>query len=159
LTSSANIIKCKNEAVAKLVASDEVIKAMGNDDIEENDEAMYKYIFPYFYIPYTIEGSHSYICMKVIMTGRQSVNDLFGNYSVIIWVIVNQSLMQMDGVGGATRLDHLADIVETIFAGSEAFGTKRLQIIGNTEDDLDTRHRARKLTFTTTNISDMLECD
>mgnify|MGYP000897300394 FL=1 len=159
MTSSANIIKCKNEAVAKLVASDEVIKAMGNDDIEENDEAMYKYIFPYFYIPYTIEGSHSYICMKVIMTGRQSVNDLFGNYSVIIWVIVNQSLMQMDGVGGATRLDHLADIVETIFAGSEAFGTKRLQIIGNTEDDLDTRHRARKLTFTTTNISDMLECD
>lgn len=159
MTSSANIIKCKNEAVAKLVASDEVIKAMGNDDIEENDEAMYKYIFPYFYIPYTIEGSHSYICMKVIMTGRQSVNDLFGNYSVIIWIIVNQSLMQMDGVGGATRLDHLADIVETIFAGSEAFGTKRLQIIGNTEDDLDTRHRARKLTFTTTNISDMLECD
>lgn len=159
MTSSANIIKCKNEAVAKLVASDEVIKAMGNDDIEENDEAMYKYIFPYFYIPYTIEGSHSYICMKVIMTGRQSVNDLFGNYSVIIWVIVNQSLMQMDGVGGATRLDHLADIVETIFAGSEAFGTKRLQIIGNTEDDLDTRHRARKLTFTTKNISDMLECD
>lgn len=159
MTSSANIIKCKNEAVAKLVASDEVIKAMGNDDIEENDEAIYKYIFPYFYIPYTIEGSHSYICVKVIMTGRQSVNDLFGNYSVIIWVIVNQSLMQMDGVGGATRLDHLADIVETIFAGSEAFGTKRLQIIGNTEDDLDTRHRARKLTFTTTNISDMLECD
>lgn len=159
MTSSANIIKCKNEAVAKLIASDEVIKAMGNDDIEENDEAMYKYIFPYFYIPYTIEGSHSYICVKVIMTGRQSVNDLFGNYSVIIWVIVNQSLMQMDGVGGATRLDHLADMVETIFAGSEAFGTKRLQIIGNTEDDLDTRHRARKLTFTTTNISDMLECD
>lgn len=159
MTSSANIIKCKNEAVAKLVASDEVIKAMGNDDIEENDEAIYKYIFPYFYIPYTIEGSHSYICVKVIMTGRQSENDLFGNYSVIIWVIVNQSLMQMDGVGGATRLDHLADMVETIFAGSEAFGTKRLQIIGNTEDDLDTRHRARKLTFTTTNISDMLECD
>lgn len=159
MTSSANIIKYKNEAVAKLIASDEVIKAMGNDDIEENDEAMYKYIFPYFYIPYTIEGSHSYICVKVIMTGRQSVNDLFGNYSVIIWVIVNQSLMQMDGVGGATRLDHLADMVETIFAGSEAFGTKRLQIIGNTEDDLDTRHRARKLTFTTTNISDMLECD
>lgn len=159
MTSSANIIKCKNEAVAKLVASDEVIKAMGNDDIVENDEAMYKYIFPYLYIPYTIEGSHSYICMKVIMTGRQSVNDLFGNYSVIIWVIVNQSLMQMDGVGGATRLDHLADMVETIFAGSEAFGTKRLQLVSNTEDDLDTRHRARKLTFTTTNISDMLECD
>lgn len=159
MTSSANIIKCKNEAVAKLVASDKVIKAMGNDDIEENDEAMYKYIFPYLYIPYTIEGSHSYICMKVIMTGRQSVNDLFGNYSVIIWVIVNQSLMQMDGVGGATRLDHLADMVETIFAGSEAFGTKRLQLVSNTEDDLDTRHRARKLTFTTTNISDMLECD
>lgn len=159
MTSSANIIKCKNEAVAKLVASDEVIEAMGNDDIEENDEAMYKYIFPYLYIPYTIEESHSYICMKVIMTGRQSVNDLFGNYSVIIWVIVNQSLMQMDGVGGATRLDHLADMVETIFAGSEAFGTKRLQLVSNTEDDLDTRHRARKLTFTTTNISDMLECD
>lgn len=159
MTSSANIIKCKNEAVAKLVASDEVIKAMGNDDIEENDEAMYKYIFPYLYIPYTIEGSHSYICMKAIMTGRQSVNDLFGNYSVIIWVIVNQSLMQMDGVGGATRLDHLADMVETIFSGSEAFGTKRLQLVSNTEDDLDTRHRARKLTFTTTNISDMLECD
>ena len=159
MTSSANIIKCKNEAIARLVESDEVIRAMGNDDIEENDEAVYKYIYPYLYIPFTIEGAHSFICMKVIMTGRQGANDLFGNYQVIIWVIVNQKIMQMEGVGGATRLDYLADQVERLFAGSEAFGTKKLQLVTNTEDDLDTYHRARKLTFTTTNISDQLECD
>ena len=40
MTSSANIIKCKNEAIARLVESDEVIRAMGNDDVEENDEAV-----------------------------------------------------------------------------------------------------------------------
>ena len=159
MTSSANIIKCKNEAIARLVESDEVIRAMGNDDVEENDEAVYKYIFPYLYIPFTIEGAHSFICMKVIMTGRHGSNDLFGNYQVIIWVIVNQKIMQMEGVGGATRLDYLADQVERLFAGSEAFGTKKLQLVTNTEDDLDTYHRARKLTFTTTNISDQLECD
>ena len=65
----------------------------------------------------------------------------------------------MEGVGGATRLDYLADQVERLFSGSEAFGTKKLQLVTNTEDDLDTYHRARKLTFTTTNISDQLECD
>lgn len=157
MTTSASIKEFKNKIVASLVADDDVVSSMGNSDIEENDEAIYKYIFPYFHIPYTIESAHSYICMKVNMTGRSSRNDMYGNFSLIIWVIVNQDIMKMEGVGGATRLDHLADMVERSLAG-KTFGVKPLQLIYNTEEDLDTKHRARKLTFSTMDISDQLEC-
>lgn len=155
MTSSASIKEFKKNVISCIVSSDEVIKAMGNEDIHENDEAVYSYVFPYFCIPYTIEEAHSYICMKVNMVGRSSNNDLYGDFELIIWAIVNQDLMKMDGVGGATRADNLADEIEKILYGKR-FGVKRLEIVSNTEVDLDAKHRARKLIFETSDINDML---
>lgn len=92
---------------------------MGNDDIEEPDEAIYTYIFPYFHIPDTIEAAHSYICFKVNMTDRSNINDWYENFTLTVWVIVNQALMKMpSGYGGATRVDYLSDIVEKQLHGS-----------------------------------------
>lgn len=157
-TSSDNIREFKKTTIAKLVESDELITAMGNKDVEENDEAIYKYIFPYFYIPYTIESAKSYICMKVNMTGASSKNDLFGHFSVIVWVISHQDIMRMDGVDGSTRVDYMSSIVEKLLNGSDAFGTQKLQLVTNTEDSLDMKHRCRVLTFKTMDISSPLGC-
>lgn len=158
MTTSGSIKDFKKELMYKLVSSDAVIKAMGNDDIECNDEAVYKYIFPYFYIPYTIEEAHSYICMKVNMNNLANANEYIGNFSIIVWVISNQEIMKVEGIGGATRIDHMADLVEEILNGSEAFGIKRLQITSNTEEDLDMRHRCRKLVFSANDFSQQIGC-
>lgn len=158
MTTSKIIQDFKNTTILKLVGSDELITSMGNGDVKVNDDAVYKYIFPYFHVPYTIEAAHSYICMKVNMTGVSNRNDLIGNFSIIIWVIVNQEIMKMEGVGGATRMDYISDMVEGILNGSEAFGTKRLKLQSNSENDLDSKHRCRVLTFTTSDISEDLGC-
>ena len=68
MTTSELITDYKNKLALKLVNTDGLVEAMGNDDIEEPDEAIYTYIFPYFHIPDTIEAAHSYICFKVNMT-------------------------------------------------------------------------------------------
>lgn len=65
MTTSELITDYKNKLALKLVNTEGLVEAMGNDDIEEPDEAIYTYIFPYFHIPDTIEAAHSYICFKV----------------------------------------------------------------------------------------------
>lgn len=159
MTNSEVISDFKKTTIRKLVSNDEIIASMGNTDVISNDDAVYKYIFPYFYIPYTIEEAHSYICMKVNMTGLNTRNDSFGKFSIIIWVISHQDIMRMTGVGGATRVDHVANLVESMLNGSDAFGTQRLRLVTNTEDSLDLKHRCRVMTFTTQEYTDTMECD
>lgn len=157
-TNSQAITDFKNATIAKLIGSDELMRAMGNDDIEANDEAVYRYIFPFFYIPYTIEEAHSYICMRVNMTGLNELNDSFGKFSLKIWVITHQDIMKISGVGGATRVDYMGNLIEGLLNGSDAFGTQRLRLVTNTEDSVDMRHRCRILTFTTQDFSAPWEC-
>lgn len=130
----------------------------GNDDIEEPDEAIYTYIFPYFHIPDTIEAAHSYICFKVNMTDRSNVNDWYENFTLTVWVIVNQALMKMKGHGGATRVDYLSGLVEKELHGSTIFGIKQLKITSNIEDNMDLHHRVRIMTFKTQDLDDLVGC-
>ena len=58
MTTSELITDYKNKLALKLVNTEGLVEAMGNDDIEEPDEAIYTYIFPYFHIPDTIEAAN-----------------------------------------------------------------------------------------------------
>ena len=158
MTTSEAVQRFKKIAIEKLIASDNLIVSMANEDITENNEAVYKYIFPYFYIPDIIESAHSYICMRVTMPSVNEKNDFFGDFYLTVWVIVHQDIMRMEGVGGATRMDYLSGLVEQQLVGSRSFGTKELQIIKNEETDVDMRHRARVLTFITSDLRKNVEC-
>lgn len=158
MTTSEAVQRFKKVAIEKLIASDVLIISMANEDIVENNEAIYKYIFPYFYIPDIIESAHSYICMRVTMPSVNEKNDFFGDFYLTVWVIVHQDIMRMEGVGGATRMDYLSGLVEQQLVGSRSFGTKELQIIKNEETDVDMKHRARVLTFVTSDLRKAVEC-
>lgn len=158
MTTSEAIQKFKRVAIEKIIANNELISSMANTDIVENNDAVYRYIFPYFYIPPIIESAHSYICMRSNMPQVNEKNDFFGDFYLIVWVIVHQDIMHMDGVGGATRMDYLSGLVESQLVGERSFGTKELQIISNEEIDLDLKHRARVLTFKTSDLRKKLEC-
>ena len=158
MTTSELITDYKNKLALKLVNTDGLVEAMGNDDIEEPDEAIYTYIFPYFHIPDTIEAAHSYICFKVNMTDRSNVNDWYENFTLTVWVIVNQALMKMKGHGGATRVDYLSGLVEKELHGSTIFGIKQLKITSNIEDNMDLHHRVRIMTFKTQDLDDLVGC-
>lgn len=84
MTTSELITDYKNKLALKLVNTEGLVGAMGNDDIEEPDEAIYTYIFPYFHIPDTIEAAHSYICFKVNMTDRSNINDWYENFTLTV---------------------------------------------------------------------------
>ena len=160
MTTSELITDYKNKLALKLVNTEGLVEAMGNDDIEEPDEAIYTYIFPYFHIPGTIEAAHSYICFKVNMTDRSNINDWYENFTLTVWVIVNQALMKMpSGYGGATRVDYLSGIVEKQLHGSTIFGIKQLKITSNVEDNMDLHHRVRIMTFKTQDLDDLVGCN
>lgn len=119
MTTSELITDYKNKLALKLVNTEGLVEAMGNDDIEEPDEAIYTYIFPIFISLTRLKQRHSYICFKVNMTDRSNINDWYENFTLTVWVIVNQALMKMpSGYGGATRVDYLSGIVEKQLHGS-----------------------------------------
>lgn len=92
------------------------------------------------------------------MTDRSNVNDWYENFTLTVWVIVNQALMKMKGHGGATRVDYLSGLVEKELHGSTIFGIKQLKITSNIEDNMDLYHRVRIMTFKTQDLDDLVGC-
>lgn len=157
MTTNKTIATYKNKLALKMISVDGLVDAMGNDDIEEPDEALYTYIFPYFHVPETIESAHSYILFKIEMIGPSTVNSYIDNYVLTIWVVVNQKLMKMDG-SGMTRAEYLADLIEEELNFSDFFGTRQLKLVSNTEGNMDLQHRMRTLIFKTQDLNDQLGC-
>ena len=147
-----SIIRFKNKVMSTLISNDKFVPYMGNEDIGENDEAIYQYIFPYYHIPDTIQEAHSFVCMKVssVPSGRNELQDIF---TLQLWIIVNQSLMKVSGVGGATRLDYLDSLAREMLDHKDGFGIKELRLVKDDETDMDEKHRARRLVFTTADLN------
>lgn len=157
MTTNHTIATYKNKLALKLISIDGLVSAMGNLDIDEPDEALYTYIFPYFHVPETIESAHSYILFKIEMIGPSSENSYIDNYVLTVWVVVNQKLMKMD-FGGMTRAEYLSDLIEKELNFSEFFGTRQLKLVSNTEGNMDLQHRMRTMIFKTQDLNDELGC-
>jgi len=146
----------KKKVITDIVNDPEIMNAMGNTLEGSYDEAIYKYIFPYYHVNNTIEEVHSYICMQMDMVdpNRTVTNPLMRQYVLTVYVVVHQGLMKISGTGGEDRLDYLADLVEKKFDKREDFGIGEFEIVENQENSLDANHRLRILTFLTKRISD-----
>lgn len=145
--------KTKKQVIKDIVKDVYIMEAMGNELDGSFDEAIYKYIFPYYHVIGTIQEAHSYICMQMDMMERERWDDednpLLRRYALTLYIIVNQSIMQMPLTGGVDRLDYLSNLVVNKFDGRSDFGIGELKLVQNQENSLDQNHRLRILTFIT----------
>lgn len=117
----------KNRMMYDLLTNKEIVKLI-DPTIKNMDEAYerlaYKRVFPYDYIPDTIEDAGTYVCFDVDI--QKVMNKTFLNPTIYIWLFTHKSQLRMSE--GGVRTDLLcAEIAEAI-NGSKYYGLGELDL-------------------------------
>ena len=105
-----------NEAIVKLV----------NEDVSlENAESLvYKQVFPFEFVPDTVEQSKTFICVDVDI--QRAVGKTYLLPTMFVWVFTHKSLLKLpkDGV----RTDKLCSEIAKKLNGSRFYGLGELEL-------------------------------
>lgn len=125
----------KNQLIDDLLTNGEIVKLM-SDKYEEMpmDEAgklVYTQIFPYEFIPETVEHGKTFICCDVDISRMSDRREAPSNkmiYSPVlyVWLFTHKSLMRLPE--GGVRVDQLAHEIAKTVNGSHKYGMGSLEL-------------------------------
>lgn len=115
----------KNKLMEDLLTSDSVVRLLSDsfDDINPLD-LRYTQVFPYEYIPETVEHGKTFICCDVDI--QKSLNKTFLMPTIFVWVFTHKSLLRIPGVG--IRTDLLCSEISKILNGNRCYGLGELDL-------------------------------
>ena len=139
----------KNTLLSALINSDDICELLFNkkpyseDDVEN---LVYTQIFPYLYINETQTEVMTYLCFEVdvprIPTG--TVKDM----KLIIWAYCHKDTMKYSKKGySGTKVDILADMVESQLRESDKFGIGKLQLLSCTYFSPNSKYYGKQLVY------------
>lgn len=115
----------KNKLMEDILTSETVVKLL-NENIPFEDAAQlaYKQVFPYDYVPETIEYGHSFICFDVDIMGVE--NKTFLHPTISVWVFSHKSKLRLPT--GGVRTDRIISELVSILNGSRYYGLGELDL-------------------------------
>lgn len=116
----------KNRLMEDLLTSKEIVSLLG-DNFEESvppEGLMYSQVFPFEYVPSTVEEGRTYICCDVDI--QKSMNKTFLLPVIYIWVFTHKSKMRLSG--GGIRVDKLCSEIAKKINGSRYYGLGELDL-------------------------------
>lgn len=111
----------------------------------ELDGLMYSYIFPYVFIPQTLQDVGCYICFELYVPKVSTVNYFFKDVIFEFTVICHQDVMRTSG--GYIRTDHIAHLIEKIFNQNDQYTFKKLDLVSSVPGHVTQTHRCRTVRF------------
>lgn len=119
----------KNQLMGDLLTNEKIVQLIADDckPVSDVQELVYSQVFPYEYVPDTVEHGQTFICCDVDI--QKSVNKTFLLPVLYIWVFSHKSKLRMPTEsGGGVRIDRLcAEIAKTI-NGSRCYGLGELDL-------------------------------
>lgn len=156
---SQEIIEYKLTAMNAVVNNENIVKAIHAKDpsgeLLEPGDLYYSHIFPFAYIPETLDTAGCYITFEISMPSVSTVNYFFKDVLLTITIICHQAMMQMKedeplGSTGATRTDFIAVEIDKLFNKTTGIvGRQELELVSNIEGAIDPVHRCRIMRFKT----------
>lgn len=156
---SQEIIDYKLQAMNALINEDNIVKAINAKDssgeLIEAGDLFYTHIFPYAYIPETLDVAGCYVTFEISMPSVSTINYFFKEILITITIICHQSMMQMKegeplGSTGATRTDYISVAIDKLFNLKDGvIGKRKLELVSNIEGAIDPVHRCRIMRFKT----------
>lgn len=147
------IIDWKNQILSELQNNDEIISALGINSDEDEDDLIWKRIFPHYYVEPTQEQTKTYICVEINIPETRvnrytKSSDFYSHPQIIFYVISHQNDMKMSANGkSATRTDYIGKLIEDSYNGRTGFGVGKLQRKSNVEGALNDTFRTRIIVF------------
>ena len=134
----------KNQLMKDLLTNPKITGLLDDIQIHDHPEVFaYKQVFPYEFIPETVDYGHTFICFDVDVLS--SDNKTFLNPALYVWVFTHKSKLRVPT--GGVRTDLLAsEIVKTI-GGSHNYGLGDLSLYSVKRFAPATDYNGKVLTF------------
>ena len=118
----------KNHLMEDLLTDEEILRLLSDDavSIPESEELMYKQVFPYEYIPDTVQVGKTFICSDVDVASSDGTTFLYP--TLYIWVFTHKSLLRLPE--GGVRTDNLCSAIAKAINGSHRYGQGELNLYG-----------------------------
>lgn len=116
----------KNRLVADMVTNPEIVSLLRDDAVENYDPSalVYTQIFPFEYVPETLEHGQTYICCDVDV--QKPPSKTFLSPVIYVWVFTHKSKLRLDK--GGVRVDKLCSEIAKTLNGSRYYGLGELDL-------------------------------
>lgn len=115
----------KNQLMADLLTHQSIVSLLDdNATTETSGGLMYSQVFPFEYVPDTIEHGQTFICCDVDIT--ESMNKTYLLPTLYVWVFTHRSLLQLPE--GGVRTDKLCSEICKVINGSRMYGLGELNL-------------------------------
>lgn len=116
----------KNRVMEDLLTDPEVLRLLSDDFTPSAEPAslMYRQVFPFEYIPETVEHGQTFICCDVDI--QRAISKTYLSPTLYVWVFTHKSKMRLPE--GGVRTDKLASQVAHLLNGSRYYGLGELEL-------------------------------
>jgi len=115
----------KNRIMQDLLTNEEIVRLINEDvPLDNSGSLVYSQVFPYEYIPDTVERGHTFICIDVDLLSFDSKT--FYNPVMYVWEFTHKSKLNLPE--GGVRTDKLASEIARTINGSRYYGLGELRL-------------------------------
>lgn len=116
----------KNQLMNDLLTNQSIVRLLsdGEEIISNPEKLVYKQVFPFEYIPDTVEHGQTFICCDVDI--QRSINKTFLSPSLFVWIFAHKSKLCLPE--GGVRTDKLASEIAKAINGSRCYGLGELDL-------------------------------
>lgn len=136
----------KNQLMEDLLTRESIVRLLSDDCsmIDDPAKLVYRQVFPYEYIPDTLEHGQTFICCDVDV--RQSINKTFLIPTLMVWEFTHKSKLRLPD-GGGVRTDKLASEIAKAINGGRKYGLGELDFYSAKRFAPITDYQGKVLTF------------
>lgn len=115
----------KNRLMQDLLTNKDIVKLVNEDlDFNKSKSLAYTQVFPYEYVPDTVEQGKTFVCFDVDI--QKSVNKTYLLPTLYVWVFTHKSKLRLPE--GGVRTDKLCSEIAEIMNGSRNYGLGELDL-------------------------------
>lgn len=135
----------KNQLMNDLLTNDRIVQLLCDDGkrIEDPHAFVYTQVFPYEFVPETIEHGRTFICCDVDV--QRSLNKTYLLPVLYIWVFTHKSKLRLPE--GGVRTDRLACEIARTINGSRDYGLGELDFYSIKRFAPLTEYQGKIMTF------------
>lgn len=134
----------KNKLMEDLLTNENIVKLLdGNTELRYANKLAYTHVFPYEYIPDTVEHAKTFICFDVDV--QESINKTFLLPTLYIWVFSHKSKLRLPE--GGVQTDKLVSEIAKAINGSRFYGLGELDLYSVKRFAPVTDYQGKVMTF------------
>ena len=146
----------KNQLFKDLLTNEKIVKLINEEkDLSTAEDLAYTQVFPYEYIPETVEHGHTFICcdvdVQVPQTRVATSVRLYYKPILYVWVMSHKSKLRLPT--GGVRTDVLCSEIAGAINESLYYGIGGLQLYSVKRFSPMTDYQGKVLTFTADDVN------